>query len=143
MSQLSAQSIRKLCEGETPMLSPFVNEKTVVNGTSFGLSAASYDVRIGHDLRLYPKQSSLAHTLEDFHMPDNVVAYVVDKSTYGRRFVSAMNTLIDPGFVGNLTLELVNFGDQLVDIKAGDPICQIAFHWLDEPTERQIGRAHV
>ena len=51
MSQLSAQSIRKLCEGETPMLSPFVNEKTVVNGTSFGLSAASYDVRIGHDLR--------------------------------------------------------------------------------------------
>ena len=90
MSQLSAQSIRKLCEGETPMLSPFVNEKTVVNGTSFGLSAASYDVRIGHDLRLYPKQSSLAHTLEDFHMPDNVVAYVVDKSTYARRFVSAM-----------------------------------------------------
>ena len=44
--------------------------------------------------------------------------------------------LFRSGFVGNLTLELVNFGDQLVDIKAGDPICQIAFHWLDEPTER-------
>ena len=136
MSQLSAQSIRKLCEGETPMLSPFVNEKTVVNGMSYGLSAASYDVRIAHDLRLYPRQSSLAHTLEDFHMPDNVVAYVVDKSSFARRFVSALNTLIDPGFIGNLTLELVNLGEEVVDMKAGDPICQIAFHWLDEPTER-------
>ena len=86
--------------------------------------------------RLYPRQSSLAHTLEDFHMPDNVVAYVVDKSSLARRFVSAMNTLIDSGFVGNLTLELVNLGEEVVDMKAGDPICQIAFHWLDEPTER-------
>lgn len=136
MSQLSAQSIKKLCETNTPMLSPFVDKKVVVNGTSYGLSAASYDVRIAHDLRLYPKQSSLAHTVEDFCMPDNVVAYVVDKSTYARRFVSALNTLIDPGFVGNLTLELVNLGEEMVDIKLGDPICQIAFHWLDEATDR-------
>ena len=68
MSQLSAQSIRKLCEGDTPMLSPFVNEKTVVNGMSYGLSAASYDVRIAHDLRLYPRQSSLAHKIGRAHV---------------------------------------------------------------------------
>lgn len=135
MAQLSAQSIRKLCECERPMVYPFVAEKKVVNGTSYGLSAASYDVRIGHDLVLHPKQSSLAHTFEDFCMPDNVVAYVVDKSTYARRFISALNTLIDPGFVGNLTLELVNLGNHVVHINSGDPICQIAFHWLDEPTE--------
>lgn len=136
MTILSAQSIRELCLFGDPMIAPFVSEKTVVNGTSFGLSACSYDVRIGHDLLLAPGASELAHTHEDFHMPDNVCAFVVDKSTYARRFMSAMNTLIDPGFVGNLTLELVNHGKEPIDIKYGDPICQIVFHWLDAETDR-------
>ena len=118
------------------MIDPFEPEKKVVNGTSYGLSAASYDVRIAHDLRLYPKQTSLAHTFEDFRIPTNIVAYVVDKSTYARRFVTAFNTLLDPGWEGNLTLELANLGDDVIDIRAGDPIAQIVFHWLDEPTDR-------
>lgn len=183
MSQLSAQSIRKLCLTETPMISPFVGEKTVVNGKSYGLSSASYDVRIAHDLTLGPNPSylladmlqrnrqytpeavmdlyrsklhnmppahALAHTIEDFHMPDNVVGYVCDKSTYARVFVSAFNTLFDPGFKGNATLELVNLSDKPVYIKEGDPVCQFVFHWLDEPTElpyagkyqNQTKRAH-
>lgn len=151
------------------MIVPFVDRKVVVNGKSYGLSAASYDVRIAHDLTLgpnpsylladmmrrerqytaeavmelwrgkltnYPPQSALAHTIEDFHMPDNVVGYVCDKSTYARVFVTAFNTLFDPGFKGNATLELVNLSDQPVYIKQGDPICQFTFHWLDEATER-------
>lgn len=134
MTQLSAQSIRALCETDTPMITPFVSEKRVVNGVSYGLGPASYDVRIAHDLRLYRGQASLAHTVEDFAMPDNVVGYVIDKSTYARRFVTAFNTLLDPGWQGNLTLELVNLGSEVVNIKAGDPIVQIAFHWLDEAT---------
>ncbi len=136
MSILSAQSIRRLCEADTPMLTPFVGEKTIVNGKSFGLSSAGYDVRIAHDLRLYPRQTSLAHTVEDFYLPDNVSGLVTDKSTYARLFISALNTYIDPGFQGNLTLELVNLSENAIDIKAGDPIVQIIFHWLDEPTDR-------
>lgn len=133
------------------------------------MSAASYDVRIAHDLALgpspdrlltelmhrnrhyapehvlsmwadrmasYPSSAALAHTLEDFDLPTNVVGYVVDKSSYARVFVSAFNTLLDPGWRGNLTLELVNHSDKLVEIKAGDPIVQIAFHWLDEATTK-------
>lgn len=136
MSQLSAQSIRKLCLADPPLIHPFIGTKVVVNGKSYGLSAASYDVRIAHKLCLMPKEVALAHTVEDFALPDNVVGYVVDKSTYARRFVSAFNTLLDPGFVGNLTLELVNHGYTPVDIAAGDPIVQVVFHWLDEPTDR-------
>jgi len=134
MTILSAQSIRRLASHG--MITPFTDEKVVVNGTSYGLSASSYDVRIGHDLTLAPGQAALAHTIEDFHMPRNVCAFVVDKSTYARRFMSAMNTLIDPGFMGNLTLELVNHGPEKIVIKSGDPICQIVFHFLDEPTDR-------
>lgn len=135
MTILSRQSIRRLCEGERPMITPFVAEKTVVNGKSYGLSGASYDARIAHDLRLEPHQSALAYTVEDFDIPENVVAFVCDKSTYARLFVTAFNTLFDPGFRGNATLELANLGEGTVEIKAGDPICQFVFHWLDEETE--------
>lgn len=52
-SQLSAQSILELClETNTPMIKPFVEHKMIVNGKSYGLSAASYDCRIDHDLIL-------------------------------------------------------------------------------------------
>lgn len=148
MSQLSSQSIRKLCtEGSEysvvddkgfirPMIEPFVAEKQVINGKSYGLSACSYDVRIDHDLVLQPGDTALANTMEDFFMPHNVVAYVVDKSSYARVFVTAFNTLMDPGFQGNLTLELGNLGKETVTYKQGDPVCQIVFHWLDQPTDR-------
>lgn len=168
MSQLCAQSIRALCLGAN-MIDPFVETRTVVNGKSSGLSSASYDVRIAHDLVLgpspthllarmmrnnmnfpaaevlemwrarlsnYPTAHALAHTIEDFRIPKNVVGYVCDKSSYARVFVTAFNTLFDPGFVGNATLELVNLSDEVVEIKAGDPICQFTFHWLDKETDR-------
>ena len=83
-----------------------------------------------------PPSFALANSIEDFCMPHDVVGYVCDKSSYARVMVSAFNTLFDPGFQGNATLELVNLGDQIVEIKRGDPICQIAFHWLDEATDR-------
>lgn len=169
MSQLCAQSIKHLCNFKVhvPMIQPFSDQKHVVNGKSWGLSAASYDIRIAHDLVLGPDPAkllsrmmrsepyadkamevfreavtdlppsfALAHSIEDFNIPNDVVGYVCDKSTYARVMVSAFNTLFDPGFRGNATLELVNLGDQIVEIKAGDPICQIAFHWLDAATDR-------
>lgn len=133
MSQLSAQSILRMCQ-QYNMITPFVSEKVVVNGVSYGLSAASYDVRIAHDLTLMSREAALANTVENFNMPTDVSGYVKDKSTYARRFLSAFNTFIDPGWRGNLTLELVNHGPSPIDIKAGDPIAQIVFHWLDEQT---------
>ena len=133
MTQLSAQSILHLCEN-AGLIDPFIKDKRIVNGMSYGLSAASYDVRIAHDLTLMRHEPALANTMENFKIPLDVVGYVVDKSTYARRFITAFNTLLDPGWRGNLTLELVNLGNSPIDIKAGDPICQIVFHWLDEPT---------
>lgn len=79
---------------------------------------------------------ALANTLEDFAMPDGVCGYVVDKSSHARLFVSAFNTFMDPGWRGNLTLELVNLSDREVVLQSGDPICQIAFHFLDRATDR-------
>jgi dCTP deaminase len=147
------------------MIEPFSETKQIVNGKSWGLGPASYDIRIAHDLNLGPHPGhalmnfmrierdanvalcmlhesppepnfALANTIENFAIPKDVAAYVCDKSTYARLHVSAFNTLLDPGFVGNLTLELVNLSDEGVFIQAGDPICQLVFHWLDAPTDR-------
>jgi dCTP deaminase len=87
-------------------------------------------------LRTNPSPHALANTVEDFFMPHDVVGYVCDKSTYARLFVTAFNTLFDPGFKGNATLELVNLGDTPIHLKKGDPIAQFVFHWLDRKTDR-------
>ena len=50
------------------MIWPFV-ERDVVRGMSFGLSAASYDVRIAESVTIYPGEFVLASTMERFCIP--------------------------------------------------------------------------
>jgi dCTP deaminase len=127
---LPAQTIRKL----KPIL-PFV-ERTVHNGMSFGLSHAGYDVRIAEEVWVMPGAFSLASTMEEFFMPKDLVAFVHDKSSWARLGLSLFNTVIEPGWCGYLTLELVNHSDEPLVIRAGDPIAQIIFMRLEEPTEK-------
>ena len=134
MSVLSAQSIRRLCKSYAGMIDPFT-EREVVNGKSFGLSACTYDCRIDDGLILEPGQSALASTLEYIRLPHNVCASILDKSTYARWFLTAFNTHIDPGFCGYVTVELVNLGNESINLQSGDPLCQLKFEWLDYPTE--------
>lgn len=118
--------------------------------TSGGLSPASYDVRLDQDITLGPSgwksfyhkispfctyysSFSLASTTEKFTMPIDVAGMVCDKSTWARLGVSVQNTYIDPGWVGFLTLEINNNGENLVYIPKGCPIAQIVFFQLAKP----------
>ena len=135
MSVLSAQSIRK-----AKIISPF-HERTVHNGMSYGLGPASYDVRIAQDIVLERRSFAIASTIERFNMPDDIIGEVFDKSTWARRGLSAFNTFIDPGWRGYLTLELVNNGHVTIMLRAGDPIVQVKFSWLDDyTTDPYIGK---
>ena len=133
---LSAQTIRKKCTHPEipPLISPFT-ERGVIRGRSFGLSACTYDCRIAHPLIIPVKQSRLAVTIEQFNFPNNICGSVLDKSSWARVFITAFNTHLDPGWKGFLTLELSNLGEEYVEFKEGDPICQIKFEFLDFPTE--------
>jgi dCTP deaminase len=134
MSVLSAQSIRRQCSRKiSPMIDPFV-ERGVINGVSFGLSACSYDCRSAQEITLPVGKTVLSSTLERFCLPANVCGSVLDKSTHARRGISAMNTHLDPGWEGWLTVELINLGSEQFYIPAGAPLCQIKFEWLDEKT---------
>lgn len=135
---LSAQTIRSLCQPpkfleHIPMIQPF-HEKTVEHGYSFGLSTAGYDIRLKQGLRLLPGQFSLASTIEKFHMPIDVLGIVHDKSSLARLGLSVFNTVIECFWVGWLTLELKNQGEEILNLPPGCPIAQVVFHRLDMPT---------
>lgn len=132
--QLSANSIRRIRPVE-----PFC-ERTIVRGKSYGLSLAGYDVRIAQHLWLDPKRFGLASTMEKFTIPLDICALVKDKSTWARYGLSVFNTVIEPGWTGFLTLELVNNSAKLIEICKGDPIAQILFYRLDEATEGYSGK---
>lgn len=134
---LSAQTIRDRCIGMfRPMVHPF-NERTKIEGRSFGLSSCGYDIRIAQSMWLWPFWGRLASSIERFDMPEDVCAEVKDKSTNARLFVFVQNTVIEPGWKGYLTLELTRFKPWPIYIKAGTPIAQVMFKMLDEPTEQQ------
>ncbi len=107
--------------------------KIVANGMSYGLSEAGYDIRIAQDITLDKDKSfSLASALEYFHMPDNLIGVVHDKSSWARQGLSVFNTILEPSWVGYLTLELFYRGETPLVIKAGSPIAQVIFHEIKE-----------
>ncbi len=126
------------------------------HGVSHGLSEAGYDIRIKQTI--YFKRSLtnspyvcskendgewgekhfsrfiLASAIEEFDMPPNLVGVVHDKSTWARQGLSVFNTVIEPGWKGFLTLELIYHGEGDLLIPAGSGIAQVIFHSLIEPT---------
>lgn len=116
-------------------------EKRREHGVSYGLSEAGYDIRVKQDIVFHPYGAviidgekhddghfTLASTVEEFHMPQNLVGIVHDKSTWARQGLSVFNTVIEPGWCGFLTLELVHHGNELLHIPAGAGIAQVIFH---------------
>lgn len=117
------------------------------NGVTYGLSEAGYDIRIKQRIvfsNLYsqrtvhisdvieghtkPGRFILASAIEKFDMPNDLVGIVHDKSTWARRGLSVFNTVIEPGWKGYLTLELVYHGEEDLVIPAGAGIAQVVFH---------------
>ena len=66
-------------------------------------------------------------------MPTDLVGVVHDKSTWARRGLSVFNTVIEPGFKGGLTLELVYHGQEDLHIPAGAGIAQVLFTRIEIP----------
>ena len=58
---------------------------------------------------LLPNQFVLATTMEYFELPDNLTAFVEGRSSLGRMGLFIQNAgWVDPGFRGEITLELYN-----------------------------------
>lgn len=84
-----------------------------------------------------PGQFRLGSTLERIEVCENLVGMVVGKSTIAREglMVEAAG-LVDPGFGGQITLELCNLSDEPIQLDYMQPICQMTLDWTDTTPER-------
>lgn len=125
---LSAQSIEVEAIGRN-MIIPYSRKN---------LQACSYDlaVDIHSPITLARFEFRLLTTQASFLIPNNIQGQVHTRSSVGRLGVLAHFTagFIDPGFCGQITLEVMPLVESFT-IMPGDRLAQIAFYWLDEPTE--------
>ncbi len=90
---------------------------------------------------LHPREFVLACTLEHIELPNDLVARVEGRSSLGRLalLIHATAGYVDPGFKGQLTLELSNVGKMPIALRPGMRICQISFEKLLSPAEKPYG----
>lgn len=99
-----------------------------IDGETFTLSGKEKYV-------LQPREFLLGSTIESVSIPKDIVARVEGRSSIGRLGVMVHVTAgyIDPGFKGNITLELFNCSNKPFQLKYGDALCQIVFEELSSP----------
>lgn len=97
----------------------------------------------GEGFILQPGEFALGSTLERVSVPNDLVARVEGRSSIGRIaiVVHATAGFIDPGFDGEITLELSNLGRCAVRLYPGMRISQVVFHTMTSPAERPYGAA--
>jgi dCTP deaminase len=90
---------------------------------------------------LHPGEFVLGQTLERVTLPDDLVARLEGKSSLGRLGLLIHSTagFVDPGFSGNLTLELSNVANLPITIYEGMPIGQLSFMRMDGAVETPYG----
>lgn len=84
------------------------------------------------EIGLPPKCFALATTMEYIKLPNDVGAIIQGRSSIGRAGLFIENAgWVDPGFEGELTLELYNANDAHIMIQAGTRVCQIILFRID------------
>jgi dCTP deaminase len=152
---LSDREIRALCDGDDPMLSPFVPMQQ--GKPSYGLGSFGYDLRLGErflvplggvnavldpvdfpdshfrqievtgSMELSPNSQVLAESVERFAMPDDVCGVCWGKSSYARCGLLVNVTPLEPGWRGVLTIELANVSPLPIRLHVGQGIAQVVF----------------
>ncbi len=90
---------------------------------------------------LHPGEFVLGQTLEWVELPDNLVSRLEGKSSLGRLGLLIHSTAgyVDPGWKGNLTLELSNVANLPIALYHNMKIGQISFFKMSSPVERPYG----
>lgn len=77
---------------------------------------------------LLPNQFVLATSREYVKLPNHMTAFVEGRSSWGRLGLFIQNAgWVDPGFEGEITLELYNANRCAIKLSAGMRICQLVF----------------
>ena len=100
------------------------------------LNPAGYDLRISKKVVLKPKHYELVATLEVVELGLSVTAYLHIRSSLAREGVIGSFAVVDPGFRGQLTLNLHNVSEKTITIGERERIVQIVFHKLGSTAKK-------
>ena len=131
---------------------------------SYGVSSYGYDVRCSDEFRIFtninsaivdpknftdqsfvsiksdvciipPNSFALAHTVEYFRIPRNILTICLGKSTYARCGIIVNVTPLEPEWEGHVTLEFSNTTPLPAKIYANEGVAQMLFLESDEMCE--------
>ncbi len=87
---------------------------------------------VSESIIIPPHSFLLATTQEYVELPDDLTAFVEGRSSIGRIGLFIQNAgWVDPGFKGQITLELYNASSLPIKLLAGKRICQLVFAKMD------------
>ncbi len=113
------------------------NTFCVLEDTSNGIiklqDEVNYKTIVTDKYLLLPGQFILATTMEYFKLPNDLTAFVEGRSSLGRLGLFIQNAgWVDPGFEGEITLELFNANRCAIELQAGYRLGQLVFARMQE-----------
>lgn len=102
-------------------------------------------VREDRPFILHPGEFVLGSTVEYLELPNDLVARIEGKSSLGRLGLLIHSTAgyVDPGWKGQLTLELSNVANVPIALYAGMPIGQVSFLTMTTPVDHPYGTGEI
>lgn len=148
---LSDKTIKSLLQNGTLSISPLEDDQiqpasvdirlgntfSIVEDSSTGIltftNKIAYKEMQAETYLLLPGQFVLATTKEYISLPDDLTAFVEGRSSLGRMGLFIQNAgWVDPGFSGEITLELFNANRCAIELQAGRRIGQLVFARMDQ-----------
>lgn len=142
---LSDREIRKELEGGNVVVEPLDPEQ---------IQPSSIDLRLGdsivtpdgssegHDTITFPPGNRviLGTTVEYVEIPSHLCGVLHDRSSIARIGLMGQTAgFIDPGFSGELTLELSNLTNEPIELPVGTRVCQMALLKMTSEAECPYG----
>jgi len=115
---------------------PFIDIKQPVNDLMEVL-----EIPDGDPVIVRPREFMLGTTVETVSVPADLVGRLEGRSSLGRLGIIIHSTAgyIDPGFSGQVTLEISNLLEEAIALYPGMRIAQISFHRMTTPADRPYG----
>lgn len=148
---LSDKTIKSFLQNGTLSISPLEDDQiqpasvdirlgstfSIVEDSSTGIltftNKIAYKEMQAETYLLLPGQFVLATTKEYISLPDDLTAFVEGRSSLGRMGLFIQNAgWVDPGFSGEITLELFNANRCAIELQAGRRIGQLVFARMDQ-----------
>jgi dCTP deaminase len=97
------------------------------------INPAGIDLRTDRRIIMDAKHHDLVATKERVELSHGLLGLLHIRSSFAREGIIASLALVDPGFRGQLTVNLYNAGDRRVILKAGERFIQLSLVRLGNP----------